>query len=185
MQSRDAELKALDVTNNGISADGGAALAALLQAKAVRELVANMNDLGDGGMYKLAEALRSRDTLRELDLGGNNVGPEGAAVLMGALRDKTSLHTLELGCAAAAPPAWNVLVCACRCTPDTLGRFVRELAAGLAGWRSPCLQPMSLSEQVEACGQISYLSIRYGVRPHWGAGTTRWRRRARRRWWTS
>jgi len=102
VQERDAELLALDVTNNGISADGGAALATVLKAKAVRELVANMNDLGDGGMYKLADALRERDTLRELDLGGNNVGPEGAAVLMGALRDKTALRTLELGCAAHA-----------------------------------------------------------------------------------
>lgn len=98
VQGRDTELEALDVTNNGITADGGVALAGLLKAKAVRELVANMNDLGDGGMYKLADALRDRDTLEELDLGGNNVGPEGAAVLMGALRDKTALHTLELGC---------------------------------------------------------------------------------------
>jgi NLR family CARD domain-containing protein 3 len=101
MQEREAALEELDVANNGISEEGAAALAALLAARPLKRLNANMNALGNGGMYKLADALKDTPALEELDLGGNNVGPEGAAVLMNALQGKQSLKTLELGCAAS------------------------------------------------------------------------------------
>lgn len=97
MQEREGEIEELDIANNAITAEASDDIAKLLLGKSLKKLNVNMNALGDGGMYKLADALKESDTLEELDLGGNNIGPEGGTVLMNALKGKKALHTLELG----------------------------------------------------------------------------------------
>ena len=98
MQEREGDIEELDIANNGISEEAAQDIAQLLLGKPLKKLNVNMNMLCDGGMYKLAEALKESDTLVELDLGGNNIGPEGGTVLMNSLKRKESLRTLELGC---------------------------------------------------------------------------------------
>lgn len=166
MQERDCGLEELDVANNGISEAGAEALARLLAGKALKRLNVNMNALGNGGMYKLADALKERDTLEELDLGGNNVGPEGARVLMAALQGKQALQTLELGCAAAAHASRACIsLCAGRgqlcCRRN--GARPRLTGAGFAGRCRACLAAAARGALTGCAAAV---------------GTTRWRRRA-------
>jgi Ran GTPase-activating protein (RanGAP) involved in mRNA processing and transport len=92
----------LDIGNNAMTAEGAEALAKWLTGnKHITELKVYMNDIGNGGMYKVAEALKSCSKLEHLDLGGNNFGEEGMAVLAAALKGKETLKHLDV---SSVPP---------------------------------------------------------------------------------
>ncbi len=49
----------LDLGNNSMGAEGGAALARMLhEKKSIRELTLYMNEIGDAGMESLAQAIK-------------------------------------------------------------------------------------------------------------------------------
>lgn len=104
MQEREGSLEELDISNNGLTGEAADAVAQLLSASpGLRSLNLNMNELGDGGMYPLAKALKGvseggEGGLTELDVGACAFGEEGAAVLMDALRGSTTLESLVLSC---------------------------------------------------------------------------------------
>ena len=54
------------------------------------------NEIGAGGMVKLAAALETNSTLTSLDVVGNQIGPEGAAGLAAALEKNLTLMSLDL-----------------------------------------------------------------------------------------
>lgn len=67
---RGAELRALDVGNNSITAAGAEPLARFLfNSATLKDLNLYMNDLGDEGVGKLAAAVAANSQLTALDLG--------------------------------------------------------------------------------------------------------------------
>eukprot|EP00873_Tetraselmis_striata_P004342 jgi/Tetstr1/424606/TSEL_015128.t1 len=92
-----AAITHLDIGNNGITAEGAEALATYLTGnKNIVELKVYMNDIGNGGMYKVAEAVKTCPKLEHFDISGNNFGEEGMAVLAAALKGKGTLKHLDV-----------------------------------------------------------------------------------------
>jgi len=54
------------------------------------------NEIKDGGVIALAEALKSLSLLRNIDLSNNQIGVLGARTLVEALKNSTSLRMLDL-----------------------------------------------------------------------------------------
>ncbi|KAK9812234.1 hypothetical protein WJX73_005974 [Symbiochloris irregularis] len=96
LAARSTPLTHLDLANNNMTEDSAGELAALLKQGHLEELNIYSNDLGDGGIFKMAEAIKVATALTLLDLGGNNIGPDGMSAVAGVLKGHTALRTLEL-----------------------------------------------------------------------------------------
>jgi hypothetical protein len=96
-------LVSVDLSDNGLSAAAGNALAHLLAARTQRieELRLARNGLGDGGVSALSHGLVANLSLRSLNLCATGVGAAGVHALAAAARSHTSLSTVQL---AGAPP---------------------------------------------------------------------------------
>ena len=71
----------LDVSNNMIEGECMTEMAACLKKnQSLTSLSLYMNDIGDLGMEKIAEALGTNATLETLDVGGNNIRAMGMMV---------------------------------------------------------------------------------------------------------
>ena len=83
-----------EIGNLGCSAFGEALKA---NGSRLKRLNMNMNNIGDDGLMKLANGLKSNTSLMELNLSGNNIKRNGALALARVLEDENiTLETLTL-----------------------------------------------------------------------------------------
>ena len=91
-----SRLTKIDLSYNGILAEGATALApALAGLSVLTRLGLTKNNIGLEGAKAIAGALRRLVKLHSLSLDGNNIGAAGWAVLADAVEDLTSLHVLN------------------------------------------------------------------------------------------
>ena len=83
-------LKSLDLSHNGVAADGAAAVAAALRGAAgacpLAALDLSHNAVGDWGVTGMARSLPAAAALRDLSLQDCDIGPAGAPLVVHVLR---------------------------------------------------------------------------------------------------
>jgi len=87
-------LKALDLDDNRINADGCRGLVRLLQGgdSALKYIWLNDNRIDDEGVAILVDALKSNTSLKELILKGNDISMEGERLLLKLVNDVSSIR---------------------------------------------------------------------------------------------
>ena len=91
------ELTELALSNNFISDDGITALSEVLHSK-IKILNFRANHVNDGGIIKLANAIKNFTHLETLDMSFNHINDVGAIALSTHLKNLTSLKQLDLRC---------------------------------------------------------------------------------------
>ncbi|KAH9773496.1 RNI-like superfamily protein [Citrus sinensis] len=101
LSSRKGKLAVLDIGNNSISAKGAFHVAEYIKnCKSLLWINLYMNDIGDEGAEKIADALKQNRTITTidlLDLAYNPIGADGAKALSEVLKFHGNINTLKLG----------------------------------------------------------------------------------------
>ncbi|NRQ30862.1 gala protein [Nonomuraea sp. NN258] len=122
LAERPNPVERLFLGGNGLGAESGDLLAALISDAGVRELYLPANHLGDAGAARLAAVADPARPVR-LGLGGNGIGPAGARALAGALG---GIEALDLG----RPPSERSLGAPANETGDTGAAALAEALPG-------------------------------------------------------
>lgn len=96
-------LRVLDLANNPLGSEGGAALETILSSKHVRALSVSKTEMTDAGLATLVESGALRH-VRSLDLRANKLTNKSVQALRSMVARLPSLRTLQLGGNAVSPP---------------------------------------------------------------------------------
>ncbi|MFH1462053.1 MAG: BTB/POZ domain-containing protein [bacterium] len=97
LESNDPTLTSLNLSRNGIRAEGAQAIAdALKENNTLTSLNLEHNEIGADGVQALADALKENRTLTSLNLSRNGIRAEGAQAIADALKVNNTLTSLNL-----------------------------------------------------------------------------------------
>jgi Ran GTPase-activating protein (RanGAP) involved in mRNA processing and transport len=68
-----------------------------------------MNDIGDQGAERIADALKRNKSISTIDLGGNNISAKGTSDIASALKENSTITTLEFSYNPIGPAGAKVL----------------------------------------------------------------------------
>lgn len=109
----------------------------LASNNALKSLMLNVNSLGDGGAFEIAEGLKLNRNLEELGLASNNIGLTGAKALLESLNSHPNLRNLDLGYA----PSTRVLGAERNDLGDEFAIYLRDFLSA-----NPPLHLLNLSK---------------------------------------
>lgn len=115
LMKKDSSVRALDLSDNRIRADGGKALGQMLTVNgSLQELSLRLNRLGDIGGHYFFDGLRRNSGVRSLNLACNELGAEAARSLSEALRSNEALRSLDISGNAFMEEGGRMLAAAVR-----------------------------------------------------------------------